>query len=716
MNSTAFLLALGRLSLEASVLILLVLAAQRIFRKHLSPQWSCALWLLVAIGLLPISVASRVSLFNFVPGWNSRAPGNPGWEVVGDQVPTMIEPAGEVRVAAMPPPGIGASETSRPESNAGNAYRSQAGARPRVDWGGWGFRGWLTGVVLLGGYVAVRTLALNRRLGRLPELNDPAVSRLLADCCRRMGVRRAPVVCEGRHVAAPALHGLLRPRLLLPAGFLARYSEEELRFIFLHELAHLRRRDIAFNWLATALQVVHWFNPLVWFAFARWRVDREIACDAMAVEAAGSSRHIAYGRTLLRLLEDFSVQAAHPALAGVLESRQALRRRMTMIAGYRPAGRPWLAAVLLGMLAIVGLTDAKVAPDLVAPAVVVPVDIVAPRGPRVAVVPEGDGSMPVQAVKETDRARAPSPAQRETQETKTVAEEPREPAPQSEKPNPETTLVVEGAAGASRGLPVEKIVLTPAPSQEHETVSEVRTGANAAAQEPPDQRMAAATAPMASVPSDQRASGRLPNLPNTGGLPVAPAGSAGAPTHIAFVVDTSGSMRDPRLGGLWPIILDQVDEVLAAHPGLVGVQLLDAHGQYILGRSSGWRPNTPAARGEIARSLRRYGIDNYSNPIPGIYRVFRELRDAQDPNMKLAIYVFGDEFNSGDSAEKVIEQLDRLNPADAKGKRQVVIHAIGFPTMFRSPAVPGNTAIRFINLMDTITREHGGTFVMLPSL
>jgi beta-lactamase regulating signal transducer with metallopeptidase domain len=64
-------------------------------------------------------------------------------------------------------------------------------------------------------------------------------------------------------------------------GFLRSFSTEELRFVFLHELAHVRRRDILMSWLMALLQVVHWFNPLVWFAFSRWRADRELACDAL---------------------------------------------------------------------------------------------------------------------------------------------------------------------------------------------------------------------------------------------------------------------------------------------------------------------------------------------------------------------------------------------------------------------------------------------------
>src|SRR4051812_4882710 len=69
MNPGDFVLRLGWHSLEASLLVGIVLLVQWRFRKQLGPQWSCALWLLVAARLLPISVPSEFSIFNWLPSW-----------------------------------------------------------------------------------------------------------------------------------------------------------------------------------------------------------------------------------------------------------------------------------------------------------------------------------------------------------------------------------------------------------------------------------------------------------------------------------------------------------------------------------------------------------------------------------------------------------------------------------------------------------------------
>jgi len=123
----------------------------------------------------------------------------------------------------------------------------------------------------------------------------------------------------------------------------------------------VKRHDLAVNWVVTLLQVAHWFNPLVWVAFYRWRADRELACDALALEAAGPEQNQEYGRTILRLLRDFTARNTSPGLVGILEDKRQLDRRIRMIAGFRPGKRAGLISAALAIaLGIVCLTDAQV--------------------------------------------------------------------------------------------------------------------------------------------------------------------------------------------------------------------------------------------------------------------------------------------------------------------------------------------------------------------
>ena len=189
--------------------------------------------------------------------------------------------------------------------------------------------------------------------------------------------------------------------------------------------------------------------------------------------------------------------------------------------------------------------------------------------------------------------------------------------------------------------------------------------------------------------------------------------------YIAIVIDTSGSMRDPNSGGLWSIAIRKIDELLDSYPRLDGLQLIDADGRFIMGPRRGtgseaWLQDSPQLRENIKRVLRRYDQDTISNPVPGIYNAMRFLYDRDNPDMKMAIYVFGDEFV--ETADPVVRRLDELNPADENGDRKVVINAIGFPTTIRYTFSMGQTGVKFANLMRTVTYMHGGAFIALQDL
>jgi bla regulator protein BlaR1 len=330
----SFFVWLLRASWQASVLILLVLLAQLLLRKHLAPRWRHALWFLVLVRLaLPVSIESRLSLFNVV---RLRSP-----------APAAV---------AMQPGSLpGVSEDQSAINGA-----SHSDSRPsRSWWMGWPLL-WLTGVVVLPVGLLASTWRLGRKVKRQRPVTDSAVLDLLEDCKQEMGVSTPLLLVETPAVSSPSLFGFIRPRLLLPAGLLHNFSLAELRYVFLHELGHVKRGDIPLNWLTTASLVLHWFNPLVWFAFNQMRADGELACDALALSHTRETESKSYGQTIIKLLERFSRPSAAPGLVGILENRNQMKTRISMIAKFKKSSSwPIAAGALFATLALVTLTDAQ---------------------------------------------------------------------------------------------------------------------------------------------------------------------------------------------------------------------------------------------------------------------------------------------------------------------------------------------------------------------
>ena len=165
----------------------------------------------------------------------------------------------------------------------------------------WIARGWLGVVCLLALRVACGLLLLEHLRGRsLSALPVEVVERCLA-LQRRLGISRAVRYCESRLVTVPSVIGFLRPIVLLPIRALTGLSAEQLEAVIAHELGHIKRFDVAVNFLQVVVETLFFFHPAVWWLNRRIRADREDCCDDVAIAAYG--RKVDYARALA-IMED----------------------------------------------------------------------------------------------------------------------------------------------------------------------------------------------------------------------------------------------------------------------------------------------------------------------------------------------------------------------------------------------------------------------------
>jgi len=176
--------------------------------------------------------------------------------------------------------------------------------------------------------------------------------------------------------------------------------------------------------------------------------------------------------------------------------------------------------------------------------------------------------------------------------------------------------------------------------------------------------------------------------------------------YIIFIIDTSGSMFQYA----WNRMIDQLITTLDVYPQVKGMQIMNDMGDYMFTQYRGkWMPDTPGRRRIIIERLRTWNPFSNSSPVEGITAA---IRTFHDPDKKISLYVFGDEF-TGRSIQEVTNIVERLNPRDAQGKPMVRIHAVGFPVQFDNPRQLQFTGIRFATLMRELTYRNGGTFVGL---
>lgn len=154
---------------------------------------------------------------------------------------------------------------------------------------------------------------------------------------------------------SPALVGLWRPRLALPADFCSRFTAAERSAILRHEAAHETRHDNHWSLLAHALLSLFWFHPLAWWALRRHRADQELACDAAVLASDRPPAVFDYAQALLKAQHAGAAMGDFRS-ASHWRSTHPLIERITMLKSphlsplRRRAGLGLAAVLLLGAL------------------------------------------------------------------------------------------------------------------------------------------------------------------------------------------------------------------------------------------------------------------------------------------------------------------------------------------------------------------------------
>ncbi|MGA2748286.1 MAG: M56 family metallopeptidase [Verrucomicrobiota bacterium] len=339
---------------QAAVIAVIILLAQLLLRNRLSPAWRHGFWfLLLARLVMPTAPSSSMSVFNLAK-WDRPLPAATAVALLPDKP--------DIGPAAAP---TGARETiSRPSAavstpSAPTIALPPAAVKP-TDWMALAAAAWFAGVLVL----TLRFVWLNhrfrRRLGGYTPGPDEAVKEAVKECAEELGVRQRVQVIETEEVESPAVYGFWRKSLLLPDGLREQLSRNELRHVLLHELAHIKRRDPEVNGLMAVLQVLHWFNPVLWFAFGRMRADRELATDDLALARSHQTERISYGETILKVLDRLTQRPVPPGLVGIGESKAEMKERIRAISrGGGVAGWRWVAGAAAVVIASVALTSAR---------------------------------------------------------------------------------------------------------------------------------------------------------------------------------------------------------------------------------------------------------------------------------------------------------------------------------------------------------------------
>ncbi|MGC7871071.1 M56 family metallopeptidase [Desulfosporosinus sp. SYSU MS00001] len=335
-------------SVMASIMAVLILLVNFALRNKLEAKWRYAIWMLLIFRLLiPYNIQSPWSVYGLMPNSISISMAKNVNLMTNDSIYQINDVSDKDVLLTKGQSSINKQSNTKAEES----------ILKDLSYGKILAIVWLVGVIVLAISVVVYNLAFYFQVRRELSAPDVRMSELMEECTCKLGLRNNLPIIITNKIEVPCLYGIFGSKLLLPKSLVNRLTEENLRHIFIHELVHYKRKDILINWLSVAAQIAHWFNPLIWYSFAKMREDCELACDVDTLSLLKPEEYQSYGFSIISLVT--SAQSSQfPGTTGFLgnKNHQQIKRRIKMIKSFHKPTLKWkcTAVVLFISLGLVG--------------------------------------------------------------------------------------------------------------------------------------------------------------------------------------------------------------------------------------------------------------------------------------------------------------------------------------------------------------------------
>ncbi len=322
--------------IQASVLIVLLLVIDFLLRKRVRAVFRYCLWMLVFVKLV---VPASFTLPTGIGYWMGDY--FPSEVSIAKWVPQIKE---TVPIAIYIPQGYIPLETPMMNETTATGIELEA-----IRWQGLVFLGWLVGMLVLLVLLVKRVCFVKGLIAQSRPANERSLD-ILNEGRSQIGIRQNIELRLSGNTLSPAVCGLFKPIILIPAALLKKLSREKLKAVLIHELAHIKRGDVWVNLLQTMLQIVYFYNPFVWLANAMVRRVREQAVDEMVLVTLKPETKN-YSNMLIDIAEmAFWRPKFSLSIIGVVESKKALERRIKHM-----LNRPVPKSSKLGYLGLIAI-------------------------------------------------------------------------------------------------------------------------------------------------------------------------------------------------------------------------------------------------------------------------------------------------------------------------------------------------------------------------
>ena len=226
----------------------------------------------------------------------------------------------------------------------------------------WLTTAWLIGACAVWIQIIVGAVGVWRLARAARRVNDARLLAASDRIARDLGISRRLTLLEGSKLDTPVTWGVAFPVIFLPSGARS-WDEVQLRYVLLHEMAHVRRLDALIQLLAQVAVAVFWFNPLMWWAAQRMRMESEHACDDYVLRSGiMASRYAEDLLTIVRLTKASERSRPGSLAALAMANRSEFEGRLMAILDPDSRRRPIARRQMLGIVSVAALIAMLFAP------------------------------------------------------------------------------------------------------------------------------------------------------------------------------------------------------------------------------------------------------------------------------------------------------------------------------------------------------------------
>ena len=333
------------MSLQGTFLVIFILLIKLILRERLNIKFHYYIWFLLIIKLIiPYGPESNFSIFNiFNSVVNIRAAGA---EHIFKINKNNFNISGVKQVEPIKNTGI--TEKSK------NTINSNSIPEPdkKIDYEFIFICIWILGIVIMSIFVLCGIIKIRLIKKSSTYQQSSNINKILDDCLDIMAIKEKVNLVYTYKINNPCIYGFIKPSIFIPMKILESISEDEFKYVLLHELSHFKRKDTLVNWILIILNIVYWYNPVIWYGFYKMRQDCEVACDNCAIKYLEYGENIKYGSAIIKLIQLTNESQILIGTTSIVSSKSEIKKRIIMISKYEKVS--W-KGILFGVIVIIAV-------------------------------------------------------------------------------------------------------------------------------------------------------------------------------------------------------------------------------------------------------------------------------------------------------------------------------------------------------------------------